>query len=172
MLIEKYMPEYHFAEKHSILIKQSPQHIWPIIDQMDMSGSRIIRFLFALRGMPARMTSLEGLSKERFIRLEQKQNEDLVIGLIGQFWKPSGNLQLFSPPDFTNWNHEGFCKGTWDFTIRPQGDYSLVETETRVFCTNEKTRQQFSRYWFFIRPFSGLIRKEILKGLKKKAESF
>ena len=42
-----------------------------------------------------------------------------------------------------------------------------VSTETRVQCLGKTMKRRFSIYWFFIRPFSGLIRREMLRILKK-----
>ncbi len=134
-----------------------------------MSGSWIIRFLFALRGMPARMTTIRGLNKGRFITLELKENQEMIIGLIGQFWKASGNLQIFQPEDFTEWNKKGFLKATWNFELIPTTNGTQVITETRILCLGDDAHRKFRKYWFFIRPFSGIIRKEILRGIKKKA---
>jgi hypothetical protein len=170
MLQKKYLPDFHFSEKHSTVIKRTPNEIWPTADQMDFSGSWIIRVLFALRGMPAQMTRLEGLQKGGFIRLEQKENEEIIIGLIGQFWKANGNLQQFDPKNFTAWNQPGFLKATWSFQLIPEGNFTRLETETRIQCLDEKSLNRFRIYWFFIRPFSGLIRKEILRGIERKVE--
>lgn len=170
MLQDKYLPTYHFSEHHARVIKSGPDKIWPLIAQMDFSGSWIIRLLFALRGMPARMMTLEGLDRGRFICLEKKEPEEIAIGLIGQFWRPHGNLQKFQPEQFVSFDQRGFCKGLWSFRLVIKDAHTTVlETETRVFCTDEKARKKFSRYWFFIRPFSGLIRYEILRGIKNKA---
>jgi len=171
MLQEKYLPLYDYSEKHSIIIRKEPEEIWPIIVEGDLSGSWIIRLLFAVRGMPARMTRLEGLHKARFIPLEEEKNVELIIGLIGQFWKAGGNLQLFQPEQFISWQKPGFSKGSWSFKLIPLSDHlTRLETETRVQCLDAVALKRFKRYWFFIRPFSGLIRKEILRGIKMKAE--
>jgi hypothetical protein len=171
MLHEKYLPRFHFSEEHSIVIGCKPELIWPIIVQGDMSSSWVIRLLFALRGMPARMTTIQGLNEGKFITLEEKENQELIIGLIGQFWKSNGNLQTFNPENFITWNIKGFLKATWNFELIPTNEGTRVVTETRVLCLDERSLRKFKRYWFFIRPFSGLIRKEILRGLKKKVMS-
>jgi hypothetical protein len=46
-----------------------------------------------------------------------------------------------------------------------------VATETRIVCTDEASRRAFLRYWRVIRPFSGLIRLEMLRLLRNAAES-
>jgi hypothetical protein len=170
VLLDKYLPEYTYSEKHSIIIHASPEKIFSLADQVDMSGSVIIRILFALRGMPARMLNKEGLARDKFIELETRPGHELIIGLIGQFWKSNGNLQCFEPSQFTSFKDDQFLKAVWNFELIDHSPTRvLLETETRIFCPG-KTKQKFSRYWFFVRPFSGLIRREILRSIKRKAE--
>lgn len=169
MLQSKYMPLSHFSETHSIEINKRPEHIWPLVEKLDFGGSLVTRILCAFRGMPSKMISMEGLERAGFMRLETLRDE-MIIGLIGQFWKPSGNLQAFRPTEFTTYNLPGFSKATWSFRVTGNNGTSTLETETRIYCTDDKARRRFQRYWFIIRPFSGIIRKEILKGIRRKAE--
>ena len=171
MLHEKYLPVYDFNEKHGILIQQPPEKIYGYVDDLDFSESLAIRLLFFLRGMSRTMMNKQGFTHGKFVEIEQIVNREIIIGLIGQFWKPSGNLQNFKPHEFTAFNKTGFLKSTWNFELIPQGPATtLLTTETRIQCLGPEARKKFSRYWFFIQPFSGLIRKEILKAIKKKAE--
>ena len=48
---------------------------------------------------------------------------------------------------------------------------SLVATETRVRCTDAASLRSFRRYWRVIRPFSGLVRREALRAIRRTAES-
>lgn len=169
MLQNKYLPAPHFSEIHRIGIRQSPEKVWPLVDRLDFGGSNVIRFLFALRGLPARMMNIDGLAKARFKLLESRQHE-LIIGLVGQFWRPSGNLQSFTPMEFIGYDTPGFTKATWSFSLTGNARSSILETETRIYCTDERARRRFRRYWFLIKPFSGSIRMEILKGIRTKAE--
>ena len=56
------------------------------------------------------------------------------------------------------------------FSLKEKNSTTELETITRIQCTDESSRKKFSRYWFFIKPFSGIIRKEILKAVKAKSE--
>ncbi|HEY3403555.1 MAG TPA: hypothetical protein VGK59_09225 [Ohtaekwangia sp.] len=170
MLHDKYLPVFHFSEGHSVVIQASPKKIFSLVDNMDFRRSWIIRILFALRGIPASMTSLNGLAKGKFITLEVIPDQEIIIGLIGRFWKPTGDLQYFDPKEFTKLNQEGFAKACWNFYLTPEGRGIRLATETRIFCADENSRKKFSRYWFVIRPFSGIIRKEMLKAIKRQAE--
>lgn len=171
MLQDKFLPQFHYDETHQTTIEASVEKIFPTIEHLDFSQSKIIRFLFALRGMPSSMMNTDGLEKHRFFVLEKKVNQEIIIGLIGQFWKPNGNLQAFSPDEFIEFNKPGFAKATWSFSLIANDGHTQLETVTRIQCTDEYSRRRFSWYWFFIKPFSGLVRLEILKALKRKAEN-
>ena len=64
-----------------------------------------------------------------------------------------------------------FAKAVWNFSVDGKGNESLLTTETRVRCLDDASRKSFGFYWTFIQPFSGLIRREMLKIVKKKAET-
>jgi hypothetical protein len=171
MLIDKYLPSFHYREKHSISIASDPETISARLENLDFGRSAIIRFLFWLRGMPSKMLSVKGITNGGFIELEREFNKEIVIGLAGQFWKPKGNLQTFAPAEFVGFNKPDFLKGVWSFNIEQRGvEDCVLSTETRVYCTSELSRKRFSRYWIFVKPFSGLIRMEILRAIKKSAE--
>jgi hypothetical protein len=44
-----------------------------------------------------------------------------------------------------------------------------LTTETRVRCTDERSRRAFARYWYVIRPFSGLVRRSWLRAARRRA---
>ncbi len=172
MLQQKYLPEFHFSEKHNILISASSTKVYALISDLDVSASWIVRALLALRGIPSKTSKgIEGWKKMGFVILEQQQNKAIIVGLIGQFWTISGKIQPFVSAEFVSFNNPSFAKTTCNFEITPQGENQvLLETETRVFCGDENFRKKFKRYWFFIQPFSGLIRTQMLKIIKRKAE--
>jgi hypothetical protein len=168
-MLDKYLPRYHFSETHKILINAKPERIWRAAEEMDMSGSKVIRFLFWLRGMPKDSLKTKGLDWKIFTELERHKNDEFIVGLIGQFWKPNGNLQRFKPEEFTSFSNAGFAKGVMNFQLRSENkDQTWVVTTTRVQINDRKPRFLFSCYWFFVRPFSGLIRREMLKAIKNK----
>ena len=58
-----------------------------------------------------------------------------------------------------------------EFRLQPTQEGTLLSTETRVLATDPQSRRAFARYWFFIRPSSGAIRREVLKVVARRAES-
>lgn len=172
MRLEKFLPQFHFSERHSILISAQPSAVTAQIADLNVSDSWIIRTLLTLRGIPKRTsTGIEGWKKMGFVILEHQPDQEIILGLIGQFWKTSGKIQSFAAEEFTAFNNPAFVKAVWNFKIIPlDGNQLQLETETRIFCPDTNVRKKFGRYWFFIKPFSGLIRMEMLRIIKRKAE--
>ena len=48
---------------------------------------------------------------------------------------------------------------------------TLLSTETRIKCFGQAALWKFRIYWSLVGPFSGLMRKAILKQIKTEAES-
>jgi hypothetical protein len=44
-----------------------------------------------------------------------------------------------------------------------------LTTETRVLLTDQRSRRAFGRYWLLIQPFSGLIRRQWLAAVTRRA---
>jgi hypothetical protein len=139
---------------------------------LDLGGSRIVRLLFRLRGMPASSLRLDGMHRIGFRILADVPEREVVLGLIGRFWTPSGGLCRFDPVDFATFREPGWAKAVWGFRMTPIGaDRTRLETETRVRCTDDASRRSFRLYWTVIRPFSGLIRRVALRQIRREAEA-
>ena len=169
MIQDKYLPVFDFNEVHRVMIKCPANRVKVLVDDLDFGGSWVIRTLFFLRGMSSRMLTWRGLEHAGFTRLETTEDE-MIIGLIGQFWRPSGNLQSFRPEEFSSFNKMGFQKAVWSFRLIPHNSDCSLETETRIQCIGEDARRRFRVYWTVVKPFSGLIRMELLRGIRRSAE--
>ena len=171
--LEKFLPEFHFSEKHSIQISALPPTVSAQITDLNVSDSWIIRSLLTLRGIPRKTsTGIEEWKKMGFVVLEHQPDQEIILGLIGQFWKISGKIHHCSAEEFISFKNPEFAKAVWNFKIiPPDGNQLQLETETRISCPDPGVRKKFGRYWFFIKPFSGLIRMEMLKIIKRKAEN-
>lgn len=168
-MLDDYLPKYHFSTRHSILIKCSPERAYETLKSINFSESPLIRFLFWARGLNS--VNFQNL-RERFTLLNTIPNKEIVLGLIGRPWTLNGGILDVPAEDFQSFNESGYAKMVWSFTFEGLNENkTLVSTETRILCTSQKCRRNFSIYWFFIRPFSGLVRREILKILKKNAEA-
>lgn len=98
-------------------------------------------------------------------------DKELLIGLAGRFWTPWGDLQKVNASNFREFNKAGYAKAVWNFSLDESGDETNLKTETRIKCFDTESRRSFGCYWTFIQPFSGLIRMEMLRTIKSKAEA-
>ena len=77
-----------------------------------------------------------------------------------------------TPDDFVGFVRPGSAKAAWNFSLRADSpEKTVLSTETRAKCFGSAALWKFRIYWFLIYPFSGLIRKAILKRVKSEAES-
>lgn len=149
LLIDKYLPEFTYNEYHERVIKASGPKCFYSAKNLDMSRPAISRMLFKIRGLPTNDLSLQGFIKNVcFNYLEEAAYNEFVIEA--------------SQPGI---------KIIWNFYFHEiDKNETLVSTETRILCLTRKTRFRFSIYWFFVKPFSGITRFEILRLIKRSAE--
>ncbi len=171
MLIDEFLPEHDFEETHSIEIKADAATVYEAALDTDFSESWIIRALLTLRGMSSDALSIRNLSYSKFRILAERPASELLIGLAGRFWTPWGDLQDVDADNFRAFDKSGYAKAVWNFSLNADGENTMLTTETRIKCLDDGSRRSFGFYWTFVQPFSGLIRMEMLKTIKRKAES-
>ena len=138
---------------------------------VDLGGAPVVRFLLRLRGMRPDALRLDALGQSGFRTLADEPGREIVLGLIGRFWTPSGGLCRGDADDFVAFDEPGWAKAAWNFYLTPlAGGGTLLETETRIHCTDAGSRRRFRAYWLVVRPFSGLIRRVALQQIKRAAE--
>lgn len=171
MLIDDFMPRFDFSETHDITICAKPENVFRDVNEVDLCESTIVRWLFRLRGLPTEKITLREMQKMRFETLGEKENKEILLGLAGRFWTLMGDLKKINSNNFREFNEKGFAKAVWNFSLDASGGETRLTTETRIKCLDAESRRSFGFYWTFIQPFSGLIRKEMLRLVKQKAES-
>ena len=170
MLIDEFLPEFDFEEKHSIPIQADASTVYAAAKDVDFGESWIVRTLLKLRGMSADAISLRNLGYSKFRILGERPAKELVIGLAGRFWTPWGDMQDVDADNFKAFDKSGYAKAVWNFSIEDDIEGIRLSTETRIKCLDKGSRRSFGFYWTFIQPFSGLIRMEMLKTIKNRAE--
>ena len=171
MLIDDFMPSFDFSETHDIKIRAEAGNVFRALNEVDFCESAIVRWLFRLRGLPTEKITLREMQKVRFETLGETANKEILLGLAGRFWTLMGDLKKVNSNNFREFNEKGFAKAVCNFSLDASGGETRLTTETRIKCLDAESRRSFGFYWTFIQPFSGLIRKEMLKTIKKKAEA-
>jgi hypothetical protein len=115
--------------------------------------------------------TLDRMLSEGFALLEERPGEELVLRTVGRFWRARGELCATNPVQFRAAAPSGTAKAAWNFEVGLRADSATkLRTETRVLCADVATRRRFRAYWMLIRPFSGLIRQEMLAAFRSAAE--
>jgi len=172
MLIDDFMPNYDFCETHDIKIRATTENVFRALNEVDLCESAMIRWLFRLRGLPTRGTTLREMQRLRFEVLGESENRELLLGLAGKFWTIKGDLRKINSQNFREFDEKGFAKAVWNFSLDKAEGETRLTTETRIECLDAESRKKFGFYWTLIQSFSALIRKEILKAIKQRAEKF
>ena len=152
--LDEFMPRYEFAERHRVTIEAPPERVDRALREMTLADVPVVRALFALRGLPRRGRVLDvvaGLGRV----LEDVPGEGIVVSVRGQFWRVRGGD-----------GGSAAAVAVGDFRF----ERGVLSTETRVHVQDPAARRRFRRYWFVIRPFSGLIRILVLRAAKRRAE--
>jgi len=171
-LLDDWLPVYEFSERHQIVCRADPARTWAALHEADLSESRLVRALLALRGLgpPPRLT-LDALLANGFAALAEQPGREIVMGLAGRFWRPAGGRIATDAAAFRGPIPPGTARVAWNFLAELQADRTtLLRTETRIACADAAARRRFRAYWFVIRPGSGLIRRAMLRAVRTHAE--
>ena len=170
--INHYLPHYQFKERHATIVNATVAEVRAAVMTCNLAHAPLVRFLFRLRGLPTANLTLAGLENVGFRILDQQTTHELVLGLVGRFWTYSGELQDFTPEQFTSRQSSDFARAAINFRWEALSDrHTRLSTETRIWCPTEASRRRFTVYWWLIRPFSGLVRIAWLRLIRRKAES-
>lgn len=183
-LIEQHLPRFDAHEVHEVAIQAPTRTAYQAILSTNLRSTVVIRPLLLLRALPSLLSTpwfveRTNISTFRallqnsrgFFELGERPGEELLIGVVGRFWTMSGGVRQIEPAEFAGFAEPGYAKAVWNFHVRPDpSGGTLLSTETRVLCMDPGSRRRFMRYWRLIRPWSGLIRSDLLAAIRRQAE--
>jgi hypothetical protein len=186
-LIHQTLPHYHINEIHSIEIRATPERVYEALKQYRMGSSPLFRFLFSLRrlgGLPTLLLRRQPLTRnwnfeepsilnlKPFVVVAEAPDEEVVLGLIGKFWQPAPpQVNLKDGEEFLRFDDPQYAKAAMNFLLESRDSITILTTETRVHIPDPTARLLFRFYWTLIGFFSGWIRVDMLKRIKRVAES-
>lgn len=176
------MPVYDVSEYHETRIRAPIGRVYDSLRTTDLGTSLIVRLLLTLRALPDLLSrkrrhresgiDFESLLKSGFVLLGENPPTEIAVGLVGKFWTAAGGTcRLSSAAEFKAFEQAGYAKAVWNFSLVEDGvDGTRLATETRVRCVDDGSRWLFRLYWSVIAPFSGMIRREVLRAIRKESE--
>lgn len=180
-LLDDFVPDCQFRERHSIRIHAPPEAVFRAVKSVTAREIRFFRLLTWLRSPrvgsaredilapPADQPLLDVALRSGFLLLAEDPPRELVFGTI-----VCGRLARVSRPtprDFAELDRPGLCKAAMNFRLRDEGGgWIRLTTETRVFALDASARRRFAVYWRVIFPGSAFIRRMWLDAVRRRAE--
>jgi hypothetical protein len=177
-VLDEFLPRYDFNEVHSTTTTAPPDAVMRAIRELTATEVPVLVALMAIRSIPSLLSRrrptprgrlLDGFERGGFVVLRDAPDE-LVYGVVGRFWKPTGGVLPIEAADFAGFAEPGYAKGVMDFRLEPAGHRTRVTTETRIATTDERARRSFGRYWRVVHPGSAIIRRDWLRAIRRRAE--
>jgi hypothetical protein len=176
MAIEKWLPQYQVRSNYSLLVHATAEKTYAALSHARFSDLAIVRVLMKLRGYRLGRTTTPGsqvreAGRGLFLELVAVPPWEVVVGIVGRFWRPDGGVvRGLTPSEFADFHSEGYAKAVWSFSLAPAGTGTQLSTETRVRTFGRSATLKFRAYWLLVGPFSGLIRKAMLREVRQMAE--
>ena len=172
-LLDELLPEFDVSDTVALAVEAPPRPTWDALLDADLievgrrkpiaGGLGAIRMVPELasrlakhEGMPPRPETLRlgeiagsgAAAGGDWIRLEQRDGEELAVGLVGKFWRPVIEYAEVAPGDFRDFAEPGWAKTVYDLGVKPlPGERSLLTATMRTATTDPISRRWFRRYW-------------------------
>jgi hypothetical protein len=89
------------------------------------------------------------LGQGGWVLLDQRNEDEIALGLVGKFWRPVIEFAAVrSPAQFADFAEPGFAKTIYALSLRALDDErTLLRGVMRTATTDAHARQWFRRYW-------------------------
>jgi hypothetical protein len=177
--LDRILPSYHHHERHTRHVAASPADVWNALLHVRWAELALARPTLALRALPARLSGSRPpwqqpgpiVDNLPIPVLAEKPGRELGFAGALRPW-PGGDRP---PPaldrdTFLRFTEPGWVKVAMDIRVHPEHERTRLSTETRIHATDERARRAFALYWLLIRPGSGLVRRELLRAIARRAE--
>lgn len=174
-MLEDLLPNPDIRMTHHRFIAAPAPAVYAALRTADLAGSPVVRLLFAIRTLrfPQGPLTLDRVTQTGFKLVGERPGEEIVLGVVGKFWKPSGERRPADREQFRLGAPAGEVLVAWNFAVARRGGGSdegtVLSTETRIKCGDPATLRTFTRYWRIVHPGSALIRRAMLGAVEREA---
>jgi hypothetical protein len=188
--IDAFAPVFHFREHHATVVSAPPDRVFAAIKAVTADDIALFNLFTAIRrfgrpgpesilNAPRQQPILDVATRTSFKLLVDRAPQELAIGSVvirppqaNASGEPAqGTRRQFTSDDFRTLAEPGFAKATMNFVVSDLGNgTSRIDTETRVFATDDGALRRFTPYWRIIFPGSSILRSTWLAAIKRRAE--
>ncbi len=177
-LLDRALPQWDFAEQHERLVRAPAPLVWRALWEVRMSDLPITRALMRVRMLGRRSRGSAGrLALDALPpgEIARDEGRDLLLALVAPMTlrTDAGSLDTLRPASWAALQRplpDGWVRIGMDFRLAALDGATRLSTETRVLAAGPAARGRFRLYWLAIRGGSGLIRRELLRAVARRAE--
>lgn len=178
--LDDIMPEYQFAERHTIRTRARPEEVMRAVRDSTWGDLRSLNTLMKIRGIvlraPFQATGYFAPDKRVMdvftasgYLADSSGHEFVMFGAVNSRLKRGVVIHTWE--EYVDCRDPGTAKMAFNFTAEDAGGgWTTVTTETRMMVEDSSSHAP-AIYWRLIVPGSGLLRREWLAGIKRRAES-
>jgi len=186
-VLDEVLPVYRHLERHHRTVAAPPAEVWKALLAVSAKELPLSRLLMGVRSIPRvflgkPLRAAEGkrpssvvdeFMRSGFRALRVDPGRLLVAGAAMQPWRlVDGDVDdVHDLAGFRVFNRPGFVLIAVSFELDPDVGGTRIATETRVQPTDARAARAFLPYWLVIRAGSGLIRRDLLRAVARRAES-
>lgn len=182
--LDRFMPQYEVTERHVVRVDAPAALTYAAARDLGFSRAPLVRAIFALRALPARLRDGAGAHAAPAGRslveetqalgwrvLYEEAGRILVMGAYTRPWEAEVTFHGLPADEFAAFDEPGFAKIVWTLEAAPLGPgRSRFVTRTRVATTDPVSRSRFRRYWSLLSPGILTIRRASLGMVRREAE--
>ncbi len=180
--LDEFLPDAPHRTRYATTVRTDVDATWAAMRGVTAREMALTRILIAIRSMSLRGLQPDGevgrplldrFLEHDFTLLREDAPRTLVLATTGQPWRLRSHLSApAGAEDFGAYDEPGNVRVAMSFEVTPAGaGRTRLATETRVSPTDDEAARTFARYWTVVRPGSDVIRLDLLRAVRNRAES-
>ena len=195
--LDEFLPTYDVSDAVGCLVQAPVEVTWDALKRVDLIDvgrkKPLVGLLGGMRALPdlaahllhgerppsapktLRLDDLANMpaGKGGWVRLGERQREEIALGLVGKFWRPVIEFADVAPEDFKEFDEPGFAKTIYSLATRELDEHTtMLNGSMRTATTDEQARRWFRRYWTFgVGPGAHVLVSALLEVVRDDAES-
>ncbi|MGE4176192.1 MAG: hypothetical protein AB7G65_10085 [Thermoleophilia bacterium] len=180
--LDALLPQARLVEVTARDVGAAPDVAWARVRHGDLGDVPVVRALFGLRALPARLAGhapgplrlrIDDIAstpaEPGFAVLADDPPREVVVGAAGAVWRREiPFVHVADAAAFAAAAAPGLVRVAWALRVRPRdGGGSRIEIEVRVDPGDAAAWRRFRAYFAVVGPFSRLIRRALLRELAR-----